>query len=50
MVESTTATVVSDFFVVPEDAKTVANLHEKEEEGRYWLEISAKKKVSHDVI
>ena len=42
MVESQ-ATTVSDVFCVPEGAQTVKDLIEKEEEGRYWLELSAKK-------
>ena len=40
----------SEFFIIPEGAKTVAGLIEADEDGRYWLELSEKKQVSHDTI
>ena len=43
MVESQT-TASSDFFIIPEGAKTVAALIEKiSEDNKYYLELSARK-------
>ena len=48
MVETTLST--NEFFAIPEGAKTVKDLIEKNEESRYDLELIAKKNVSADTI
>ena len=42
--------VSCDYFTVQENAKTVVDLIETDEEGRYWLDVSEKKQISHDTI
>ena len=49
MVEQTAAKN-SEFFVVPDGAKTVIDLIDKNEESQFWLEVSAKKNISADTI
>ena len=40
----------SDYFIIPKGAKTVAELIEKDEAGKYYLELAEKKQISHDTI
>ena len=50
MVESQT-TASSEFFTIPEGAKTVAALIDKiSDDNKYYLEISARKQITHDTI
>jgi len=48
MVETTLSK--SEFFAIPEGAKTVKDLIEKNEESHYFLELSEKKNISADTI
>ena len=44
------AAEVSDFIKIPDDAQTVCNLMEKNEDAQFSLEIAEKRQISPDTI